>query len=61
MKDYGEFRDKLCRGQVCLGTCITFNDPTVTEALCIPTIVNRRTPAEFTLRWLTQSETRPFA
>ena len=34
MKNTGEFRDKLCRGQVCLGTCITFNDPTVTEALC---------------------------
>jgi 2-dehydro-3-deoxyglucarate aldolase/4-hydroxy-2-oxoheptanedioate aldolase len=27
------FRDKLQRGQVCLGTCITFGDPTVTEAL----------------------------
>jgi 2-dehydro-3-deoxyglucarate aldolase/4-hydroxy-2-oxoheptanedioate aldolase len=27
------FRDKLKRGQVCLGTCITFTDPTVTEAL----------------------------
>jgi 2-dehydro-3-deoxyglucarate aldolase/4-hydroxy-2-oxoheptanedioate aldolase len=27
------FRDKLQRGQVCLGTCITFRDPTVTEAL----------------------------
>jgi 2-dehydro-3-deoxyglucarate aldolase/4-hydroxy-2-oxoheptanedioate aldolase len=27
------FRDKLRRGQVCLGTCITFSDPTVTEAL----------------------------
>ena len=27
------FRDKLRRGQVCLGTCVTFGDPTVTEAL----------------------------
>jgi 2-dehydro-3-deoxyglucarate aldolase/4-hydroxy-2-oxoheptanedioate aldolase len=27
------FRDKLRRGQLCLGTCITFGDPTVTEAL----------------------------
>jgi 2-keto-3-deoxy-L-rhamnonate aldolase RhmA len=27
------FRDKLQRGP-CLGTCITFTDPTVTEALC---------------------------
>jgi 2-keto-3-deoxy-L-rhamnonate aldolase RhmA len=27
------FRDKLQRGQVCLGTCVTFSDPTVTEAL----------------------------
>jgi len=27
------FRDKLKRGHVCLGTCITFGDPTVTEAL----------------------------
>jgi 2-dehydro-3-deoxyglucarate aldolase/4-hydroxy-2-oxoheptanedioate aldolase len=29
-----KFRDKLRRGQVCLGTSITFSDPTVTEALC---------------------------
>jgi 2-dehydro-3-deoxyglucarate aldolase/4-hydroxy-2-oxoheptanedioate aldolase len=28
------FRDKLDRGEVCLGTAITFADPTVTEALC---------------------------
>jgi 2-dehydro-3-deoxyglucarate aldolase/4-hydroxy-2-oxoheptanedioate aldolase len=27
------FRDKLARGQICLGTVITFTDPTVTEAL----------------------------
>jgi 2-dehydro-3-deoxyglucarate aldolase/4-hydroxy-2-oxoheptanedioate aldolase len=27
------FQAKLQRGQVCLGTCITFGDPTVTEAL----------------------------
>ncbi len=34
MKNHGEFRNKLRQGQVCLGTIITFNDPTVTEALC---------------------------
>src|SRR5579863_9041792 len=34
MKNLGSFRDKLRRGQVCLGTCSTFTDPTVTEALC---------------------------
>jgi 2-dehydro-3-deoxyglucarate aldolase/4-hydroxy-2-oxoheptanedioate aldolase len=28
------FREKLRRGQVCLGTVISFTDPTVTEALC---------------------------
>jgi 2-dehydro-3-deoxyglucarate aldolase/4-hydroxy-2-oxoheptanedioate aldolase len=28
------FRAKLKRGQVCLGTVISFTDPTVTEALC---------------------------
>ena len=33
MDDRVPFRDKLQRGQVCLGTCITFSDPTVTEAL----------------------------
>ena len=27
------FMDKIRRGQVCLGTCITFTDPAVTEAL----------------------------
>jgi 2-dehydro-3-deoxyglucarate aldolase/4-hydroxy-2-oxoheptanedioate aldolase len=27
------FREKLQRGQLCLGTCITFTDPAVTEAL----------------------------
>jgi 2-dehydro-3-deoxyglucarate aldolase/4-hydroxy-2-oxoheptanedioate aldolase len=30
----GGFREKLQAGQVCVGTCITFADPTVTEALC---------------------------
>jgi 2-dehydro-3-deoxyglucarate aldolase/4-hydroxy-2-oxoheptanedioate aldolase len=30
----GKFREKLERGQVCLGTGITFSDATVTEALC---------------------------
>jgi 2-dehydro-3-deoxyglucarate aldolase/4-hydroxy-2-oxoheptanedioate aldolase len=29
-----KFRDKLGQGVPCLGTCITFTDPTVTEALC---------------------------
>jgi 2-keto-3-deoxy-L-rhamnonate aldolase RhmA len=28
------FREKLRRGQVCLGTVISLTDPTVTEALC---------------------------
>jgi 2-dehydro-3-deoxyglucarate aldolase/4-hydroxy-2-oxoheptanedioate aldolase len=28
------FRARLQAGQPCLGTCITFSDPTVTEALC---------------------------
>jgi 2-dehydro-3-deoxyglucarate aldolase/4-hydroxy-2-oxoheptanedioate aldolase len=27
------FRDKLRSGSLCLGTCVTFSDPTVTEAL----------------------------
>jgi 2-dehydro-3-deoxyglucarate aldolase/4-hydroxy-2-oxoheptanedioate aldolase len=30
----GKFREKIQRGQVCLGTGITFGDATVTEALC---------------------------
>jgi len=29
------FIDKMRAGQVCLGTIITFNDPAVTEALCL--------------------------
>jgi 2-dehydro-3-deoxyglucarate aldolase/4-hydroxy-2-oxoheptanedioate aldolase len=28
------FREKLRRGQVCLGTVISLSDPTITEALC---------------------------
>ena len=28
------FRAKVASGETCLGTCITFTDPTVTEALC---------------------------
>lgn len=28
------FREKLRQGELCLGTCISFTDPTVTEALC---------------------------
>jgi 2-dehydro-3-deoxyglucarate aldolase/4-hydroxy-2-oxoheptanedioate aldolase len=34
METQAGFRAKLQAGQVCLGTCITFADPTVTEALC---------------------------
>jgi 2-dehydro-3-deoxyglucarate aldolase/4-hydroxy-2-oxoheptanedioate aldolase len=33
MENAGKFRDKMARGQVCLGTCITFTDAAVTEAL----------------------------
>lgn len=28
------FRQKLNQGELCLGTCISFTDPTVTEAFC---------------------------
>ncbi|MCC7449207.1 MAG: hypothetical protein IT324_17440 [Anaerolineae bacterium] len=28
------FKEKMRRGEVCLGTAISFSDPTVTEALC---------------------------
>jgi hypothetical protein len=34
MENATKFRDKLRRGQICLGTGITFTDATVTEALC---------------------------
>jgi 2-dehydro-3-deoxyglucarate aldolase/4-hydroxy-2-oxoheptanedioate aldolase len=34
METCAGFRARLQAGQVCLGTCITFADPTVTEALC---------------------------
>ena len=34
MENAQKFRDKLARGQVCLGPVITFADPTITEALC---------------------------
>jgi 2-keto-3-deoxy-L-rhamnonate aldolase RhmA len=34
MKNANAFKSKLRQGQRCLGTCITFTDPTVTEALC---------------------------
>jgi 2-dehydro-3-deoxyglucarate aldolase/4-hydroxy-2-oxoheptanedioate aldolase len=34
MENANKLREKLRRGQVCVGTCITFTDPTVTEALC---------------------------
>jgi 2-keto-3-deoxy-L-rhamnonate aldolase RhmA len=33
MENAQKFKDKLIRRQVCLGTAITFTDPTVTEAL----------------------------
>jgi 2-dehydro-3-deoxyglucarate aldolase/4-hydroxy-2-oxoheptanedioate aldolase len=33
MKQPSAFPDKLKAGKLCLGTCITFSDPTVTEAL----------------------------
>jgi 2-keto-3-deoxy-L-rhamnonate aldolase RhmA len=34
MENSARFQAKLQRGEVCLGTIISFNDPTVTEALC---------------------------
>jgi 2-dehydro-3-deoxyglucarate aldolase/4-hydroxy-2-oxoheptanedioate aldolase len=34
MNNPNSFQDRLRQGQLCLGTCITFTDPTVTEALC---------------------------
>lgn len=34
MENALKFRNKMRNGQVCLGTGITFTDPTVTEALC---------------------------
>jgi 2-dehydro-3-deoxyglucarate aldolase/4-hydroxy-2-oxoheptanedioate aldolase len=34
MNTSNRFRDKIAQGQLVLGTCITFTDPTVTEALC---------------------------
>jgi 2-keto-3-deoxy-L-rhamnonate aldolase RhmA len=34
MQITGEFSEKLRQGRHCLGTCISFSDPTVTEALC---------------------------
>ncbi len=34
MENANKFKDKLSRGEVCLGTVISFVDPTVTEALC---------------------------
>ncbi len=33
MRNTQKFLDKIRRGQTCLGTCITFTDPAVTEAL----------------------------
>src|SRR5438105_15536142 len=33
MENAVNFKDKMKRGQVCLGTGISFSDPTVTEAL----------------------------
>lgn len=34
MENASKFRDKLRRGQLCLGSFITCTDPTITEALC---------------------------
>lgn len=34
MENANKFRDKIRRGQVCLGSFVTGTDPTVTEALC---------------------------
>ena len=34
MENAQPFRDKIGQGRVCLGTAISFTDPTVTEALC---------------------------
>jgi 2-keto-3-deoxy-L-rhamnonate aldolase RhmA len=34
MENAKKFRNKIRNGQVCLGTGITFTDPTATEALC---------------------------
>jgi len=34
MENVERFVDKIRRGGVCLGTGITFTDPTSTEALC---------------------------
>jgi len=34
MENAQKFTDKIARGQICLGTAITFTDPTVTEAVC---------------------------
>jgi len=34
MDNTKRFLDKMRRGEVCLGTAISFSDPTVTEALC---------------------------
>jgi 2-keto-3-deoxy-L-rhamnonate aldolase RhmA len=34
MRKSNPFTDKIAQGQLVLGTCVTFTDPTVTEALC---------------------------
>ena len=34
MTEAVHFREKLKKGELCLGTIVTFTDPTVTEALC---------------------------
>ena len=34
MENAQYFRQKLRQGELCLGTCISFTDPTVTEAFC---------------------------
>ncbi len=33
MENAAAFRDKIARGQCCLGTCVSFGDPTVAELL----------------------------
>ena len=34
MENASYFRDKIRSGELCIGTNITFTDPTATEALC---------------------------
>ena len=34
MNNARSFKQRIAHGPVCLGTCISFTDPTVTESLC---------------------------